>query len=941
MDTHGHETVARIGREVLADALNQVGRGGWNLQSFYLGNWLTDVSQAIDPVAYASFRDEATDFASALHSFAAQIRDLSSSKVRVPGLGFDLPTLPPSVVTGLRNVAAELDKSATSIEEFAKVLDVQPGRRGELADLLRKAMRVKGYFKFAHPEKRGGPPRLAFNIYKHVFGRNFTQYYPHEHLDRFPAELDVPTGWPQGGYAEEVASATRTPDQRPGTGSRLQPHIYRFLVDDIEIAAGLLATIDKVWAKSTFQPGNTNWNDQDPEWNQWLADLGHALHAFEDFFAHSNFIEHALDGLSDREKVLNQLGLGGSPSGHSPAEIFQRRLKKVVGSRKPAKEPGEPGEWVKADSFRFADWKTWFFDWKSLPPEAHVVTGYFDFIDTFFSLRHVVEELFGGGNPVHGKVTAVDGKEDHVLVTIDIGASSRVRKDSHFKIYRGGTLKIAEMSVISLEEDKAQLKIEARYALKVDPEVGDEAYLTSANREQKIEKGEDFAALLRGLCLLELKAQSLRNPVARSVSKAEVKGDLPGLIRLISGTPAAQINLPGLQPSQLSALEAQWTEETAPEVREQAQRAARDVLDLPRDAGEIREDLFDVVASICQRSQAGGPALFERLMDGMEALEFLLNFSEYLDKYLFAGLPKAVRAFLKENITGPIESAIDNLVGRYRIGCHSLLAKDYEWGDDVLDQLYERARNLSRALHWYAVKTLTRWTRQGALNVCRAPHPASGTESVNTADCPEWVDWHELFEFFLRHPHGQPVQSTLPQVPEKERWWYPIVLTAGDDAWTRFPLYPSASTRIHRWVFYPEKDRDEFLKCRDRMKTEAEAFYDTSRDSNPKPPPQHKPHPRTDGAKSPDGPPPSRPNPDGTSQSRRPIPAPYLPNHTDVSELQTRLKELGFDPGDIDGDWGPNTRAAVITFQRAHPPLEDDGVYGPLTRDALDEAVNG
>lgn len=53
-----------------------------------------------------------------------------------------------------------------------------------------------------------------------------------------------------------------------------------------------------------------------------------------------------------------------------------------------------------------------------------------------------------------------------------------------------------------------------------------------------------------------------------------------------------------------------------------------------------------------------------------------------------------------------------------------------------------------------------------------------------------------------------------------------------------------------------------------------------------------------------------------------------------VIALQTRLKELGFDPGNIDGDFGPRTTSAVREFQRS-VGLDDDGVVGPNTLAAL------
>ncbi len=50
----------------------------------------------------------------------------------------------------------------------------------------------------------------------------------------------------------------------------------------------------------------------------------------------------------------------------------------------------------------------------------------------------------------------------------------------------------------------------------------------------------------------------------------------------------------------------------------------------------------------------------------------------------------------------------------------------------------------------------------------------------------------------------------------------------------------------------------------------------------------------------------------------------------DVSELQQRLNSLGFDAGNVDGIFGPDTRQAVTEFQH-NRGMAEDGIAGPVT----------
>ena len=77
-----------------------------------------------------------------------------------------------------------------------------------------------------------------------------------------------------------------------------------------------------------------------------------------------------------------------------------------------------------------------------------------------------------------------------------------------------------------------------------------------------------------------------------------------------------------------------------------------------------------------------------------------------------------------------------------------------------------------------------------------------------------------------------------------------------------------------------------------------------------------------------------------------PTPSPAAPDDANNAELefgcegpevvllQDRLREKGFPPGASDGDFGDNTRSAVIAFQKS-VGLKPDGIVGRNTRTAL------
>ena len=61
----------------------------------------------------------------------------------------------------------------------------------------------------------------------------------------------------------------------------------------------------------------------------------------------------------------------------------------------------------------------------------------------------------------------------------------------------------------------------------------------------------------------------------------------------------------------------------------------------------------------------------------------------------------------------------------------------------------------------------------------------------------------------------------------------------------------------------------------------------------------------------------------------------------DVAELQRQLGRLGFDPGRVDGIFGPNTAAALAEFQRNVELTPADGICGADTVQALRRLSGG
>lgn len=394
MNTHGHEEVANdAGFPLLAEAF---GRDKRSLRALHLGNWLTDVSQTIDPVTLWSLSEKLKGGADAgtdalKKSIDRLVEELAAS---VFDLRFDRAT--GDRVLRAMKPAIEAD-AKRAVRTLHDVIDFYLAPRtndrdSRVAAFFRDCFLVMGYFKFVHPERSGDPPRMNFEGFMQVFGRvgdtagastspapdrpgAYTQYYPHEHMDRpealppqHPAVFAPGKQLPRSPFRVSPGQVCgpRSPRRRePPENESVEADLYSYLRDQIEMTAGLLADTDVEFRQACAQ----GVRDDDPKWYLTLARLGHALHQVEDFFAHSNWVELAAKRLGPEflETVIPPET--GAELVDRMYTTYRKRLKRHL--------------------------TTPLADWREHEDEDWVVTGFFDGHDALISLAHVSEELFG------------------------------------------------------------------------------------------------------------------------------------------------------------------------------------------------------------------------------------------------------------------------------------------------------------------------------------------------------------------------------------------------------------------------------------------------------------------------------------------------------------------------------------------------------------------
>ncbi len=405
MNTAGHRKIAEdVGNNLLEQAFERAHPGSDpRVGAFYLGNWLTDVSQIYDPVAMTNFRDKITLYFEQVTTELLNTSDRSLNSIRR-----QLNRSSRSLSGALREIREQIEQSVNidigpDAEDFATRIsrrvdqeirdinswitlalnnlrnqlweDLQAITDPSLQEISRDVFQVIGFFKFVHPasdigdrNSRDSGRSIDYTAFLSIISRHYTQYYPHEHLDR-PELLDQ-------SRPNHPKFASEMDDQ--------DTFIYKYLVDDIKVTAALLGKLDRDWASNVFRQSNPPVNDGADDYNLALAQLGHALHNVEDFFAHSNFVEHAATSMGPEHLSWRRIAEG------QHRRVFERRLKRVP--HPGWEQPGRPVD------------------------ETHIVTGFFDVADTLHSLSHALEE-FLSEHEFLGVVADIAGahQDEHVM----------------------------------------------------------------------------------------------------------------------------------------------------------------------------------------------------------------------------------------------------------------------------------------------------------------------------------------------------------------------------------------------------------------------------------------------------------------------------------------------------------------------------------------------
>ena len=381
MKTAGHRKVAQeAGIPRLTYALRTYGIADDTypspLTSFYLGNWLTDLSQFKDP--HGSFTNGPEKASKILidmaASFKAGLNSALIEKIMTSVAGEDLGhALLDTILDNVDILFLHYRKTVNTVKTI--FID-------SINEFLRRLIRFTAYSKFVAPLPGKKENQIDFKIFIKIFDKRYDRYYPHEHLDRPYCKYTL-NEYCKDEQAPPSEHFANNVDEKLG--------MYSYLQGSIGPAIGMLFELDRSWASKYLDPQRRTQN-LDEEWHIGLSNLGYALHTIEDFFAHSNFTENSMVLLGTdfiKKKVYNQGLIRKATKGNllSDKEILEVK-RSIVSTKKIYKRfikysPGVDKAFnVNPHS-----------DNPKVRQDFYISTGYFDGEDTTVAVLETIFDL--------------------------------------------------------------------------------------------------------------------------------------------------------------------------------------------------------------------------------------------------------------------------------------------------------------------------------------------------------------------------------------------------------------------------------------------------------------------------------------------------------------------------------------------------------------------
>jgi len=345
------------------------------LDAFYLGNWLADLSQVKDPhgILEAATKRGNTTIKKVVSENVLKLKPLIEESLgsfiidyinELPKVSKEKKELWTSET--LRYLKIEIKELFDLVEEeIVNKLDLFITSK-KINEFIKHLIHFKAYVKFVRPENGKSREKIQYDIFNKIFNIYFTQYYPHEHLDRPDSKLTL----------KEHSISTHTGIHYADKVDDERENVYKYIVDAIKVIIGQLHELDKEWAKPLFS-GKERIDFSSEEWQLGLSKFGHILHLIEDFFAHSNFIEIAVLNINANEISEMFLNNALQNKATSRNQLSDEEIKKI--------------EWITDNVLKFKKRLEKYHAQETPFPngqdiEDNIVTGYFDVQEAFLAI---------------------------------------------------------------------------------------------------------------------------------------------------------------------------------------------------------------------------------------------------------------------------------------------------------------------------------------------------------------------------------------------------------------------------------------------------------------------------------------------------------------------------------------------------------------------------